>query len=529
MGTEIVHNISAKLVQRLRKFERLGQSQCLLFSWTESTKECLLNAHSVIDQPWHGLTQSTEINIDTTVVKNIQPANDLDMKLLALDAFLSGTRNRQHNHSSSAFRPSSEFPSFPAARLPEKADGSDDCKYFRLAALENWVDQHLRRWIFLNLNNPTTCNKLRRLIEHYFANASVAYASSPVSMSIMYLTLAELWIACDQSACTQYPLLCQYDHELHITEFQCLVLPLKHDMDRLHDVERYIQSRREAASPSLPSVYRSFGHASSFAVRFFDESIELQATLRDIERDADMKRAQKCQELQQLKTKHEYLMDQYNSTSCDVETYVYNHRYGYTTTRHPNWCSRCSYKNQADALSIRIYEWPVSSNTFVAKSTVFELKVPQAFSDWRDTSAYMISEVLCHRNCNAEKPSCTYTLDVHQDLSQMLSSLYCQRRIVPCSSVKPYNVTHRNHKTRIVHLTEGDVCLRNALQYAYFDTSLRVFTTETLVCTEFIPKLCKYLVPQRSKALDRFMYHPPSAPDGTSANEVIVSLISSSL
>jgi hypothetical protein len=140
----------------------------------------------------------------------------------------------------------------------------------------------------------------------------------------------------------------------------------------------------------------------------------------------------------------------------------------------------------------------------------------------------MTSEVLCHRDRNAEKPSCSYTLDVHQDLSQILSSWYCQRRIVPCSSVKPHNVTHRKNKKAIPHLNDDDVCLKNALQYAYFDTSLRVFTTENPICTEDIPKLCMYHVPQRSKALDCFMYHSPSAPDGTPPNEVIVSLLSSS-
>jgi hypothetical protein len=527
LGIEIVHNISAKLVRRLRKFERLGQSECLLPSWRESIEKSCLNAYSVIHQHWQCSTQDTEIIIDTTVVKNIQPGNDLDMKLPALDAFLSETQNRQHNGSSSAFRPSSEFPSFPATRLPEKIDGPSDCKYFRLAALENWVDQHLQTWIPLNLENPATCAELRRLIQHYFANASAAYARSPISMSIMYLTLAELWIACDRSACNHYPLLCEYDPEIYIAEFQCLVLPLKHDMERLHEVERYVQSRREAATSNLPSIYRSFGHSSSFAVRFFDGSQELQTTLEEIEFDASKKRERKCQELRQLKTKHDNLMDQYNSTSCDIETYVHNRRHRYTRTRHPNWCFHCSYERQANALSIHIYEWPVSSNASVAKATVFELKVPQTFSDWRDTSTYMASEVLCHRDLNAEKPSCSYTLDVHQDLSQMLSSLYHQRRIVPCSSVKPYNVTHRKSKPGIPHLTEDDVCLKNALQYAYFDISLGVFTTETPRCTEDIPKLCMYHVPQRSKTLDCFMYHPPSVPDGTTANEVIVSLLSS--
>ena len=39
-------------------------------------------------------------------------------------------------------------------------------------------------------------------------------------------------------------------------------------------------------------------------------------------------------------------------------------------------------------------------------------------------SRYMISEVLRHRDPDAEKPACSYTLNVHQDFSQMLSSQY---------------------------------------------------------------------------------------------------------
>jgi hypothetical protein len=526
LDNETVHNVSAKLIRRLRKFELLKQSDCLRSCWTESTKDDLLNAHTVIAQHWQGLAHSTVINIDTTIVESIQPCNDLDMKLPALDTFLSATRDRQHDRSSSTFRPSSVFPSFPAAWLPENVNGPNEYKYFYLAAFENWVDQQLQPWISLHLDDKATCGGLRRLIEHYFSTASAVYAGSPISMSIMYLTLTELWIACDRSACAQYSLLSDYDNELCITDFQCLVFLLKHHMQRLHEVERYVKSRRKAAMSHLPSVYRSFGHQSSFAVRYFDRSRELQTTLADIERDAERKRAQKCQELKKLKTKYDDLMNQHNSRSCDTETYVYNRHYGYTDTRHPNWCHRCSCKKQADALSIHIYEWPVSSNTFVAKATVFELKVPQAFSDWRDTSTYMISEVLCHRNHNAEKPQYSYTLSGHQDLSQMLSPLYYQRRIVPSSNVKPYNVTHRKHKKTIPHLTEDDVCLRNALQYAYFDTTLGIFTEAAPTCTEDVPQLCMYHVPQRSKALDRFMYRPPSAPDGTPANEVIVSLIS---
>ncbi|KAJ4371619.1 hypothetical protein N0V83_004839 [Neocucurbitaria cava] len=316
----------------------------------------------------------------------------------------------------------------------------------------------------------------------------------------------------------------QYDHELCITEFQCLVLPLKQHMKRLHEIECYFQSRRQAAASHLPSVYRSFGHISSFGVRYFEESRELQATLAEIERDAESQRAQKCEELKELKTKYDTLMEQYTNMSCETETYVYNHRHGYTEPRHSRWCSRCLCKTQADALSIKIYEWPVSSNPQVAMATVFELKVPQAFSDWRDTSAYMISEVLGHQHRHAKEPYYLYTLDKHKGLSQMLSQSYSRRRIVLSSDVKPYNVTHRKNKRAIRHLTEDDVCLPNALQYAYLDISLRVLPKEAPTYSGDVPKLCRYHMPRRSNALDRFTYHPPSAPDGTPPNEVIAGL-----
>ncbi|CAO2648219.1 Nn.00g074860.m01.CDS01 [Neocucurbitaria sp. VM-36] len=491
LGNETIHNISAKLIRRLRKFELLKQSDCLLPFWTESIKDCLLNSHTVITQNWQGHAHNTDVNIDTTVVKNIHPKNDLDMKLPALDTFLSGMRARQHDRPCSTFSPSSVFPSFPAAMLPENVHGSNEYKYFHLAALEAWVDQQLRTWTSLHLNDTATCGELRRLIEHYFTTATAAYAGIPISISIMYLTLAELWIACDRSACAQYSLLREYDPELCITEFQCLVLPQKQHMKRLHEIECYIQSRREAAASQLPSVYRLFGHQSSFAVRYFEESRELQATLAEIERDAEKKRTQKCQELRKRKTEYDTLMTQYKLRYRDLRL------------QPPLWI----HENSASELA-----------------TIFELRVPQAFSDWRDTSAYMISEVLRHRDREAEKPYCSYTLQQHQDLSRMLSSLYYRRRIVPSSNVKPYNVTHRKHKKAIPHLTEEDVCLPNALQYAYFDTSLGVLNTAAPTCTEDVPKLCMYHVPQRSKVLDRFMYRPPSAPDGTPPNEVIASL-----
>lgn len=40
---------------------------------------------------------------------------------------------------------------------------------------------------------------------------------------------------------------------------------------------------------------------------------------------------------------------------------------------------KCSLKNTADALAIKIYEWPLPADDLAKKSIVFELQVPEWF------------------------------------------------------------------------------------------------------------------------------------------------------
>jgi hypothetical protein len=467
--------------------------------------------------------QNTQANIDVTVVQNLQPEVDLNMHLPGLDGFLAQVASRQRNASSSTFYPTSKYPVFHPAQLPSSLVGPEEYTHFRLAAFEKWVEYHLSNWIEDHLYDANACEKLRTLMINYYGLASGVYAGAPTGLSIMYLALAELWIACDKCACSIYPMLVQYDPEVRLTEFQCLVLPQKSQLVRLNAVECYVKSRQNSAKKGLPSVYRKFGDPLSFAVRHFDQSEALQTTLRAIEVDAAAKRTQKCEELRGLKSRHKQHMDRYNTTECQTQTVVVNHYHGYTEEQHRPGCSRCAEKDAANSLTIRIYEWPVSSTLSVAKATVFELVIPEPYSYWRDASAYFISTVLEAEAANDKPPECSYMLDSHKDLSHMLSLRCAQRRIVPLSETKAHSVTHRKHKKAIPHLDDEDVCLRNALRYAYFDTSRNRFTMDMPTPTDAIPKKCMYRMPQRSKALEKFMYHPPSSPDGPPANEVIVS------
>jgi hypothetical protein len=198
------------------------------------------------------------------------------------------------------------------------SSGSPEHKYFSLAALEIWVEKYHRSWIESHKRNIDTCGKLRKLMEAYKAAASVMYASIPKAMSIMYLTITELWVMCDKSACYLYPLLKEYNPEICLDEFQSLCLPLRSQMERLKEAEDHVKSRYDNAVEDSPSIYRDFGHASSFAVRYFDKSPALQTLKSSIELDAKKKREAKWQELIGLKRQHQNLMKRYDEGECEI-------------------------------------------------------------------------------------------------------------------------------------------------------------------------------------------------------------------
>jgi hypothetical protein len=492
--------------------------------WVEEFKASMVDAHAFIDKKWTALTGCDRANIDTASLSEMHAEGALDTSLPELDGFLASIAARRQDTACTDFRPSDEYATYTQSDLPKTLGASGDTRYLHLAALEAWVEQHLGSWLTSHVSKVESCGQLYALMQLYHSAASTEYTGIPASLSVMYLTLVELWVACDKSACSLYSLLPDFDPELVLDEFQCLILPHHSHMQRLAKVERYLDGRRNKAIKGSPPVFHNFGNPSTFAVKYFNTSRALQTTLLAIEQDAAEQQKLKREELAGLKLQYKSLMDHYNNNICDTQEVVYNRRYGYTETRHSTSCRRCASKSRADNLEIGIYEWPLSSDKPTAKATVFELQVPQAFSDWRDASMYLIATVLGYATNNPEKPQCEYTLDKHHELSGMLPPQYYKRRIVPLSSIKPHTGTHRKITKAIPTVENHNVCLPNALEYGYYDKSLRSLTGAR-DSTEYVAKKCLYRMPDaRSKTLERFLYRPPSGPDGRTPNEVVASL-----
>ena len=522
LSSETVRNTTAKIVRRLLKMEAKNPDILTQSIFADRIRQRVTAAHELIASRWSHIHQSTTDNIDIAVLQTVQPEHDLDMALPELDVFLREIAARKASLTSCLFKPSSEYLYFHAGELPHDLDKSDDSTTFRLLAMETWVEEHLETWFEQHQQNPYSCGELRRLMEHYHAVASTVYADIPKSMSIMYLTILEIWIKCDTVACSEYPLLREFDPEIRLDEFQCLCLPLKRHMERLHYAENYVSARRKAITQGRPSIYYRFGHPSSFAVQYFDQSPELQTLLSEIERKAAINHKDKCEELAALKEEYADLMEDYDEADCEYQEHTVMTYTGETTEmRHKRGCARCGYRREAKRLSITVYERPLSSDVAVAKATVFELRNPEVFSDWRDASIYLMANVLEFKNAQLRKHPAhipLYGLDVHNELNEILSGRHEDQRIVLKSESKGLT---GSTKKNVQDLQEHQVCVTNALKYAYFDKSMEAWTTALDLCGNLTHKV-QYQMPERSRTLGRFLYKPPSTPDGLPVNEPIV-------
>ncbi|PVH99843.1 hypothetical protein DM02DRAFT_710275 [Periconia macrospinosa] len=412
VGDDGIHTTSAKLLRRLRKMEDSGKREGLLATWKDQSRCDILAAHSVLSGKQQEMIEDADTNIDLTALQNLNPEDDQDTTLPGLDEFLTQLMSARDDVQPSLSDPAtSVYPSVTADILPTEIDEFGTDKISQLASIEKWVKKYLQSWILSHEGDLETCTEIRKLIQTYHRLAQDAYKDIPSALSVMILTILELYVASDKSACTTFPLLREYRLEVDICEVQCLLLPSRDQMDRARKVEQYFRERESAAKRKLPS----------------------------------------------------------------------------------------------------------------AKAVVFELQAPKTFTDWRDTSMYIIADILGMRAEWVQCPHRSYTLATHHGLNHLISKGYSDRRIIPSSSVKPHVVTHRKKKRNVQNLMEDDVCLANALRYEYYDRSKRIWSSAYRLNEEILQRYVPQ-IPDRSKTLERYLHKPPSAPDGITPNEVIANV-----
>ncbi|KAI6830392.1 hypothetical protein KC342_g8458 [Hortaea werneckii] len=525
LAPEILHTMNAKIVRRI----------CKLYSMTEHNKEKAVNqllikpaemilekAAKILSDQWEDTQQQHSRKLDLGSLVNLSCETDTHVSLPLLDRHIENIHSRKQGRGPVEFSPSSDLVVFNSNILPQVSGfESKDCTYTtaNLQQLEHWIGCNIDSWTLSNTREGSYA-KLHELMTEYHSLAGRHYCDNPEAISMMILTIMELWVACDKIATEIDPRLTDYGPGVPLDIFQSLLIPLHQQMERLKLIEEHLQRRRDLSRYKQAQKLFDMTSPQGYANRYFDGPAAHQDLLRAIVRQAEDARQAKLTELRAAKDEYRRLNALYTSASCAYVTVVVDDWMDppETVQRHRNDCAKCSYREQRDDLKISVHEWPLPENHLEAQVVVFELDVPDWFAFWRDFRFHLLQDVLRGDREELSTPHC-YRLsqsDPHLSNSHYRGSK--THRIDLLSECKPFIVSHYRSKRVNSALQTSEVCVANGLRYQYYDAGSRRYVG-ILHHPDTIARMCTYELP--NKHLQRYVFRPSCSRDGPPPNHVI--------
>ncbi|TVY81339.1 hypothetical protein LSUE1_G008843 [Lachnellula suecica] len=493
--SDLMHVMNSKLVRRLLKLGPYADSPGLNF-----VRDIMRRSTEMLHKRRELLMDQAE---PTNDFSRLQFSQDILNSLPPLDDFIKSIACRKKNPNAVNFQPNSCLVVLQTYKLPPPL--SRNATIHDLKELEAWVCSYLDSWLEPRKKHDNTCQRLSEMIQNYHGVALILYTGSVEELSVMLLTIVELWIACDVSATAICELLKNYDPDIPIELLGYLALPLKSQMERLQRAETYLNLRRAHSRHSSSLVFQSFGHQDSFSVQFSTKSKDHENILQQINRSATEARNEKLVEFRKLKERYTTLLKRHEDGECEYTKVVTDSFNGFYTMQHTPGCKKCAFKIQAGALNIQTHEWPLSNNILEAQATVFELAIPPWFSHWRDITMRFRLDVLKSVYTSENSPRASYPLQSYEALSSFVEPSPT-RRFDLLSQDKPHEVTHR----RVIYIStssERDVCLDSGLHYQYYDNVVDCFVNDLRI-TEETMILCTYKLPASSTSLQQFIFQP---------------------
>ncbi|KAK4211357.1 hypothetical protein QBC37DRAFT_389750 [Rhypophila decipiens] len=460
--------MQAKLARRIMKLDPSEDS-----SWLSLTKNVLAASQSLLDKRWKTAQHAEIASLPLDKLSSLSFREDCDLKMTRLRSHLDWIRSRSTQHSSSvgpgdltSFTPLSNRTLPSLAGHPISGEKAAINPY-ELLEVEAWVESSLPTWTTeLGGQGPRAKREalsgIATLIGAYRSRASSTYADAPEALSVMYLTIIELWVAMDKIAGKLIPLLLDYDPGFVPDLFHPLLLERKVEMERLKKAESYLSERKRGR---YSSAFEDFGREWSFAARYYSTSSEHQVLREQIELWAENRKTEKMAEYLRIKEEYVELTRKFDNTKCDE----------WWSTRwrcysHPSSCTRCAANNRRQNLQIEVFEWPLPEMSTYANALVVEISLPEVAKVWRDVTWELVSKTF-RRNRNDSKSSdhagSFYYGGSHCGLKQFCKTT---SQVKPASTIKPTEVTHYRLK-KITEATLSNVCVSHAPRYEYYDSS----------------------------------------------------------
>ncbi|XP_065673116.1 uncharacterized protein LOC124819357 isoform X2 [Hydra vulgaris] len=287
----------------------------------------------------------------------------------------------------------------------------------KLYDFEVWVRTVLWKDFLLNITEfLENSSQLFDLFYKYLEISLAFYASDPVGLSQMVLTLLLITAALDSIALQKCPLLAKYHSSFEDKYFDNLLTPLLEDMRYLHSVKGYFLKRNKLATHQ--SIITNKVNENSFGPRLANENEAMQQIRRDILLYAENQREKKKREFQQS-------FDRYNSLIA----------------RHPKRshlqfckayerCCECETYKEAYSMTIDRYEDPIPECDWEQNAIVFELSIPVSIRCLRD-ALFLVHKKLDEKQF--QKVCIKQKWKSHPQLSSWVSS-ECLKSLVSIGS-----------------------------------------------------------------------------------------------
>jgi hypothetical protein len=526
--SDCLYAMSAKIVRRLHKLrcsEQPGVAQPeKLLSWVD---DVLQRTSVMISGRWRKIQKKDTRSLNVNVLPRVDIRRDTQVPLPALDDYIASMQLRSKATHLRNFIPTAPLIQYEPSTLPSLSETAWQ-DYHRTTAnlqhFEQWVQQNLDAWLSAKSELiPHACRKLYNLMTQYHDLASKHYSRNPEGISVMILTIFELWVACDQVAIHKCQMLSEYAPDIPLDALQSLLLPQAKQMERLSKLEAYLQDRASNSCGQFDAMLFRTDDKHSFPARYFAASEAHQALRKSIECAALEARQAKEEEFHAMQSEYERLDLWYEESECEYREFVIDDwcTPPETELRHmKSICKKCKYRTDRDSLTIEVHEWPLPESLVESSVVVFELKVPSWYSSWRDCRSYLLQNVL-HGNGDSPSPRAEYLLRNDPHLaSEYTGRQLADKRIRLLSEEKPQVNTHY-HMKGIATLDVSTVCVKNGTRYLYHDKKTQRFVGNLVFDNDAVARSCTYTL--SVSGLQAYVFRPATVSNGQPPNASIAS------
>jgi len=246
--------------------------------------------------------------------------------------------------------------------------------------------------------------ELNQALNRYTDISLTHYKGNPERLSVAFLTILEIWMFIDRKAIDWMPKLKHYSPEISVNILEPLLLPFHRQMERLNQVEIYLEKRQSECS-GKSAIFYDTKDRDSFVSWFVDQSAYLQTTLQAMEGEAEQQTRQKEVEMERMNTKYHAVKKAMESALCTKERVLNKKKK--MVTKHPA-CPRCSKKKELKKMKyvyaiiflpiwlnavirFTVFECPLPDDNIARRCVVFEIQPPHQFAIWRDATYAVLS------------------------------------------------------------------------------------------------------------------------------------------